>query len=192
MREKTYFAVVMPLSPEAQKMARDPQANASLRPMVWSRAAEQLQPLLGKTCTCISPAVFPYGEPMRLPYGVALGGADSHLFLLCYLNAREHQELEIENRTRAIRAQGRQITQFQPDENTEVTVTAFRSTSPELREHLETAQRFFSNDITAAAGLYYLGLCSNYINERQEQEILSNLGAYALCVAELQPMEDKA
>ena len=70
-------------------------------------------------------------------------------------------------------------------------MTAFRSTSPELKEHLETAQRFFSNDITAAAGLYYLGFRSNYINERQEQEILSNLGAYALCVAELQPMEDR-
>jgi len=192
MREKTYFSIVMPLSPAAQKMARDPQAGASLRQMVWSRAAEQLQPLLGKTCTCFSPAVFPYGEPMHLPYGVALGGAESQLFLLCYLNARERQEQEIESRNRAIRAQGKQIGQFQPDEDTKVTVTAFRSTSPELREHIETARRFFSNDITAAAGLYYLGCRSNYINEQQEQQILSNLSAYALCVAELQPMEGRA
>lgn len=192
MREKTYFTVVLPLSPEAQKMARDPQASVSLRPMVWSQAAAQLQPLLGKTCTCFSPALFPYGEPMRLPYGVALGGAESQIFLLCYLNAREWQEQEIESRNRAIRAQGRQIGQFRPDENTEVTVMAFRSASPELMEHIETARRFFSNDITAAAGLYYLGFHSNYINERQEQQILSDLGAYALCVAELQPMEGRA
>lgn len=191
MREKTYFTVVVPLNPAAQKIVRDPRAGAALRQMVWSQAAEQLQLLLGKTCSCFSPAVFPYGEPMHLPYGVALGGAESQLFLLCYLNARERQEQEIESRNQAIRAQGKQVGHFRPDETTEVTVMAFNSVNPELQKHLETAQHFFSNDITAAAGLYYLGSCSNYISEQQEQQILSNLSAYALCVAELQPLEDK-
>lgn len=55
---------------------------------------------------------------------------------------------------------------------------------------MDVAQRFFSDDITAAAGLYYSGFASNYISEQQERQILSNLGAYALCVAELQPMEE--
>lgn len=191
MREKTYFTVVVPLNLDAQKMARDPQASKTLRPMVWSRAAEHLQLLLGKTCSGFSPAIFPYGEPMRLPYGVALGGMESQLFLMCYLNARERQEQEIKSRNQAIRAQGKQIGHFQADEDTEVSVMAFHSASPELIGHLEVARRFFSNDITAAAGLYYLGCSLNYISDQQEQQLLSNLGAYALCVAELQPLEDK-
>lgn len=192
MNEKTYFTVVVPLDPAARKMARDPRASLSLRTMVWSRAAEQLKLLLGKTCSCFSPAVFPYGEPFRLPYGVALGGAESQLFLLCYLNARERQEQEIEGRNQDIRVRGKQICRFSPDADTELTVTAFQSSDPKLQEYIETARRFFSNDITAAAGLYYLDHHSNYINEQQEQQILSNLGAYALCVAELQPMEASA
>ncbi len=57
---------------------------------------------------------------------------------------------------------------------------------------MDVAQRFFSDDITAAAGLYYLGFGSNYINEQQERQILSNPEAYALCVAELQPVEEAA
>ena len=78
------------------------------------------------------------------------------------------------------------IGQFHPDDETTLTVMAFRSSDPKLLEHLEVARRFFSNDITAAAGLYYLGYDTNYISEQQEQRLLSGLGAYALCVAELQ------
>ena len=60
------------------------------------------------------------------------------------------------------------------------------------KQQMDVAQRFFSDDITAAAGLYYLGFGSNYINEQQERQILSNPEAYALCVAELQPVEEAA
>lgn len=73
-----------------------------------------------------------------------------------------------------------------------MTVMAFRSSDPELHKQMDVAQRFFSDDITAAAGLYYLGFGSNYINEQQERQILSNPEAYALCVAELQPVEEAA
>lgn len=128
---------------------------------------------------------------MRLPYGVVLGGAESQLFLLCYLKARERQKQEIESRNQAIRAQGKYVGHFRPDETTEVTVMGFNSASPELQKHMEIAQRFFSNDISAAAGLYYLDCHLNYISMQQEQQLLSNLSAYALCVAELQPLEDK-
>lgn len=105
---------------------------------------------------------------------------------MCYMHARKLQEKEIENRNQAIRSMGKQIGQFHPDDETTLTVMAFRSSDPKLLEHLEVARRFFSNDITAAAGLYYLGYDTNYISEQQEQRLLSGLGAYALCVAELQ------
>lgn len=192
MNEKKYFAVVVPLAPETQKAVQVNPSAVPLRAAVWSQAAEHLKPLLGKVCTRFFPAAVPYGEPLHLPFGVALGGAESKEFLLCYLRAREMQEQEIERRTRAIRTLGKKVGQFYPDEETTVTVMAFRSSDPKLHKQMEVAGRFFSDDITAAAGLYYLGFHSNYVSEKQEQHILSNPGAYALCVAELQPMEDAA
>lgn len=192
MNEKTYFTMVIPLSPDAQKVVEGDPAAVPLRAAIWSQAAEHLKPLLGKVCARFFPAAVPYGEPLHLPYGVALGGAETEQFLLCYLHARENQEEEIKKRTQAIRALGKTVGQFHPDEETTLTVLAFHSADPGLQERLKIAEHFFSNDITAAAGLYYLGFGSNYISEQQERQILSNLGAYALCVAELQPMEDVA
>ena len=189
MNDKTYFTVVVPLDRAAREMAVDPRMHRPLRTMIWSQVAEQLKLLLGKTCSRFSPAAAPFGKPMGLPFGVALGAADPQLFLLCYLHAREQQEKEIEARNSKIRACGTTVGHFQPNQDTEVTVMAYHSTDPELKAFLETARRFFSNDITAAAGLYYQGYNSNYISQKQEQQILSDLSAYALCVAELQPME---
>ena len=125
-------------------------------------------------------------------FGVALGAAEPQLFLLCYLHARKQQEKEIEARNSKIRARGMTVGHFQPDQDTEVTVMAYHAADPELQSFVETARRFFTNDITAAAGLYYQGFHSNYISRKQEEQIFSNLNAYALCVAELQPVEGEA
>ena len=108
---------------------------------------------------------------------------------MCYIHALKLQENEIETTKQAIRSMGTRIGQFHPDDETTLTITAFRSSDPKLQEHIEVARRFFSNDITAAAGLFYLGYDTNYISEQQEQRLLSSLGAYALCVAELQLKE---
>lgn len=191
MNDKTYFTVVVPLDYAARKMAGDARLRHPLQTMIWSQAAKQLKPLLGKVCSSFSPAAAPFGEPLCLPLGVALGAADPQSFLLCYLHARERQEKEIAARNSKIHACGTTVGHFRPDQNTEVTVMAYRSDDPELQAYVKTARRFFSNDITAAAGLYYLGFHSNYISGKQEEQILSNLSAYALCVAELQPVEGK-
>lgn len=156
MNEKNYFTIVVPLSPDAQKIVQGNPSAVPLRAAVWSQAAERMKPLLGGVCSRFSPAAAPYGEPLHLPFGVALGGAEAEQFLLCYFHARENQEEEIRSRTQAIRALGRKVGQFHPDEETTLTVMAFRSSDPELHKQMDVAQRFFSDDITAAAGLYYL------------------------------------
>ena len=158
MNEKNYFTIVVPLSPDAQKIVQGNPSAVPLRAAVWSQAAERMKPLLGGVCSRFSPAAAPYGEPLHLPFGVALGGAEAEQFLLCYFHARENQEEEIRSRTQAIRALGRKVGQFHPDEETTLTVMAFRSSDPELHKQMDVAQRFFSDDITAAAGLYYLAL----------------------------------
>lgn len=190
MHEKTYFTVVVPLNQEAQRLISNRSAVLPLRTAVWTRAADRMKPLLGTKCSRYSPAMNPYGETMRLPLGVALGGLEPEQFLLCYFHAREAQELELEKRTQKIRACGKMVGQFQMNEEQMLTIMAFRSLDPNLQELLDTARRFFSNDITGAAGLYYLGFNANHINDQNEEKILKNPGAYAICVAELQPMEE--
>ena len=60
---------------------------------------------------------------------------------------------------------------------------------PELCRELERGDHFFRRDITGAACLYYLGLNKNYIKEEQEEQILSRVDRYAICVADLWPVE---
>ena len=132
MNDSRYFALVVPLSPTAQKMAQDKRTSLSVRQTVWSLAAEHLKPLLGKNCDSFYPAAVPYGAPIRLPFGVALGCAESEHFLMCYQHARKLQEEEIEARSQAIRSMGKRIGQFYPYDETTLTVTAFRSSDPKL------------------------------------------------------------
>lgn len=77
MNEKNYFTIVVPLSPDAQKIVQGNPSAVPLRAAVWSQAAERMKPLLGGVCSRFSPATAPYGEPLHLPFGVALGGAEA-------------------------------------------------------------------------------------------------------------------
>lgn len=90
MNEKNYFTIVVPLSPDAQKIVQGNPSAVPLRAAVWSQAAERMKPLLGGVCSRFSPAAAPYGEPLHLPFGVALGGAEAEQFLLCYRELMEH------------------------------------------------------------------------------------------------------
>ena len=92
MNEKNYFTIVVPLSPDAQKIVQGNPSAVPLRAAVWSQAAERMKPLLGGVCSRFSPATAPYGEPLHLPFGVALGGAEAEQFLLCYFPGMEIAE----------------------------------------------------------------------------------------------------
>lgn len=70
MNEKNYFTIVVPLSPDAQKIVQGNPSAVPLRAAVWSQAAERMKPLLGGVCSRFSPAVAPYGEPLHLPFGI--------------------------------------------------------------------------------------------------------------------------
>lgn len=60
MNEKNYFTIVVPLSPDAQKIVQGNPSAVPLRAAVWSQAAERMKPLLGGVCSRFSPAVAPY------------------------------------------------------------------------------------------------------------------------------------
>ena len=185
MDNKNHFTVVLPLGDTGQAMLRNESDLTDLRAALWNRAADAMKPLLGRICSRISPAVLP-GLP---PYSVALGRTEPNVFLMRYLAAREAQEMELADRNLRIRSRGRIIFSERLDESIGMTVTAFRRDDPELCQELERGNRFFQGDITCAACLYYLGLNKSYIEEKQEQQILSQVDRYAICVADLWPVE---
>lgn len=185
MDNKNHFTVVLPLRDMELAMLQRESNLTDLRAALWNRAADAMKPLLGRICSRISPAALP-GLP---PYSVALGRTEPHVFLMRYLAAREAQEMELADRNLRIRGRGRTIFSERLDKSIGVTVTAFRRDDPELCRELERSDRFFQGDITGSACLYYLRLNKNYIEDEQEKQILSRVDRYAICVADLWPLE---
>ena len=74
MNEKNYFTIVVPLSPDAQKIVQGNPSAVPLRAAVWSQAAERMKPLLGGVCSRFSPAAAPYGKPNSFCSAISMPG----------------------------------------------------------------------------------------------------------------------
>lgn len=181
----------MPLGPQARKQIQKGENLDVIRAAVWSETAKKLTPLLGSVCSRFLPATYAWSICNYRPFGVMLGGvtADMEDMLLCYTRARLEQMNEIEARQQRLIAQGETLLNESPIQSLNITVVSIDSSDPGTRKELELAQKFFSGDVSAAAGIYYLGYNCNQISESQEEQLLENLQEYALCVAELQELE---
>ena len=191
MQDKKYLATIVPLGPQARKQIQKGENLDVIRAAVWSETAKKLTPLLGSVCSRFLPATYAWSICNYRPFGVMLGGvtADMEDMLLCYTRARLEQMNEIEARQQRLIAQGETLLNESPIQSLNITVVSIDSSEPGTRKELELAQKFFSGDVSAAAGIYYLGYNCNQISESQEEQLLENLQEYALCVAELQELE---
>ena len=186
MSDKRYFTIVLPLNDTAQAMIRPESSRYQLRAMHWSCAAEQMKALLGKTCSMFAPTMKPAWCDIPLPFGVALGAVEPHEFLMRYFYAQKAQEDEIHARVKRIEAMGKTVFTKQLNDHVEMVVMSVNMGDPDLCREMEFANRFFRGDITAACGLYYMGLNQCHVEEDMEKAILSSLDEYAVCVAELE------
>lgn len=186
MSAKKYFTIVMPLNDAAQAMIGLKSGQYQLRATLWSCAAERMKALLGKTCSMFTPAVEPVYCSSPVPFGVALGAVEPHEFLMRYFVAQQAQESELQARVRRIRDMGTTVFSKEFSEQVEVALVAMDMSDPAFQREMEHANRFFQGDITAAEGLYYLGLDQCNVSEDVEKSILSHLDEYAVCVAELE------
>lgn len=191
MQDKKYLATIVPLGPQARKQIQKGENLDVIRAAVWSETAKKLTPLLGSVCSRFLSATYAWSICNYRPFGVMLGGvtADMEDMLLCYTRARLEQMNEIEARQQRLIAQGETLLNESPIQSLNITVVSIDSSDPGTRKELELAQKFFSGDVSAAAGIYYLGYNCNQISESQEEQLLENLQEYALCVAELQELE---
>ena len=191
MQDKKYLATIVPLGPQARKQIQKGENLDVIRAAVWSETAKKLTPLLGSVCSRFLPATYAWSICNYRPFGVMLGGvtADMEDMLLCYTRARLEQMNEIEARQQRLISRGETLLNESPIQSLNITVVSIDSSNPGTRKELELAQKFFSGDVSAAAGIYYLGYNCNQISESQEEQLLENLQEYALCVAELQELE---
>lgn len=133
-----------------------------------------------------APAVKPAYACEPVPFGVSLGAAEPHDFLVRYFSAQETQEHEVKARYKRITAMGDTVFTKQLSEQIEVAVVAVDMSDPALQDEMEFACRFAQGDITAACGLYYLGPGRCHVEEDAEKHMLAHLDQYAVCVAELE------
>ena len=175
MQDKKYLATIVPLGPQARKQIQK---------------GENLD-VIRSVCSRFLPATYAWSICNYRPFGVMLGGvtADMEDMLLCYTRARLEQMNEIEARQQRLISRGETLLNESPIQSLNITVVSIDSSNPGTRKELELAQKFFSGDVSAAAGIYYLGYNCNQISESQEEQLLENLQEYALCVAELQELE---
>ncbi|MCI8538259.1 MAG: hypothetical protein HFF18_06295 [Oscillospiraceae bacterium] len=183
------FFIVMPLDEAAQAMAERESDRDQLRALVWSQAAESMKALLGRTCSQFAPAPAPGDGINALPYGVALGAVEPMEFLVRYSLARMAQERELEARQQKILSLGHTVFSGQISDSIKLAVMAASGDNPEIYRELELDARFWKHDITAAAGLYFLAPDRCAITKAEEQRMLSHIFRYAICAAELVPME---
>lgn len=176
----------MPLNDDAQSMIGLKSGQYQLRAALWSRAAERMKALLGKTCSMFAPAVAPAYCNAPVPFGVALGAVEPHEFLVRYFAAQQAQESELQARVRRIRNMGKTVFSKQFSEEVDVALVAMDMSDPAFQREMEYTNRFFQGDITAACGLYYLGPDRCHVEEDVEKSILAHLDQYAVCVAELE------
>lgn len=189
MDDKRYFFIVMPLDEDAQAMAL--RESDQLRVLVWSQAAEHMKNLLGKTCSQFAPAPVPGPGINSLPYGVALGAVEPMEFMMRYMLAREAQNNEMQARRQEFMSLGRMVFSDQISDVVELAVMEVPGDDPAVYQALELEARFWRHDITAAAGLYFLAPNRCAITKAEEQQMLSQLFRYAICAAELTPLEVK-
>lgn len=189
MSENYIMAVIVPLNEQARKLAAEESSRQKLRLTVWNQAAERIKVLLGNRFSALTPAFRPWNKPLTLPYGVVFGAENASQFLWCYTSAREQQENELKARSDRMRACGKPIFSQQIADHVSVTAMAVDGSDPTIRKEMELAKRFFSDDVLGAAGIYYLGFESTYLSDEQENQILSHIRDYAICMAEFTPLE---
>lgn len=192
MNSKHFFFIIMPLDEEAQAMARRESDRDQLRVLVWSRAAESMKALLGKTCSQFAPAPVPGPGINSLPYGVALGAVEPMEFMMRYALAREAQNNEMQARKQRLLSLSHTVFSDQISNGIELSVMAVSGDDPAVYRELELEARFWQHDITAAAGLYFLAPNRCALTKSEEQQMLSQLFRYAICAVELTPLEVKA
>ena len=89
MNEKNYFTIVVPLSPDAQKIVQgNPSASRCGGGLVAGGGTHE-----AASGRCLLPFLSrgsPLWRAASPAFGVALGGAEAEQFLLCYSIAREN------------------------------------------------------------------------------------------------------
>lgn len=191
MQEKRYLAMVLPLDPHTQQRIREGISLDKIRAAVWSETSHALTPLLGSVCSRFAPAMCAWSIQNLRPFGVMLGAVDKDRedMLLCYARARVEQENVLDARTQKIISMGETIMDEAPIDSLNIMVVSIDSRDPEMQKALDLHSRFFSGDITAAAGVYYLGYNRNQLSEDQEMHFLTHFHEYALCTVELHELE---
>lgn len=181
-----YLAVLVPLTEQEQRQAaaRGDGRNQA-RMSVWSTVSRFLQPYLGKEFTSFMPAGNPWGHPLRMPFGVALGAAETGLLLHFYALARKEQAETVDRYYDMIEGEGEQVGEFSPFEGLTVTIKAANLADLSQTPAIAWFTRFMAGKLSAQACLYYYGFGSTHVEKGVEKHIFSHVEEYALCAVEL-------
>ena len=149
---------------------------------LWAKTTELLTPNLGKLYKRFEPAGKAWGETISKPFGVVLGRSDPRAFLVLYANAREKQEEAVKFHMGGFLGGFEIGDQFDEGTLHGFTMNPKEGKSVEISAHLSWHCSMMAGQLMPDAGIYYVPARQAVISEVLDQQILSNIGGYALSV----------
>ena len=152
---------------------------------VWSEAVNLLRPVLGKFCGAFYPATQAWGQAIHDPFGVVFGRRNPVEVLELYAAAREKQ-------VRAISFHLEGLLSPKDLENARKVGDALFCSievQPDDKEKLAHSvwHLFLQHGVILPdCGIYYAAEGKSILPPKDEQAILTNCSAYALCAVTLE------
>lgn len=183
---KNNLAVLVPLSPDERQMTAHDGYHNQLRVSVWKTVSECLSQWLGQKYTSFMPAVCAWNLPLMAPFGVILGAAEAEPFLAFYAAAHLAQIEAVERYEKALKQDSKILAQnIELGGGMTASVIRCESRNPNTRAAVEWCTRFSQGELSTDAGIYFCTPGCVQVPKSMENQILTHISDYALCVVEL-------
>ena len=147
---------------------------------LWTKTTELLKPNLGKLYDRFEPAGEAWDKTIDKPYGVVLGRSDARAFLVLYANARECQEQAVKFHMNGFLGGFDMGESFDEGSMHGFTMNPKQGATTEISVHLSWHIGMMAGQIFPDAGIYFVPARQSAIGDALDQQILSNIGNYAL------------
>ena len=157
---------------------------------LWAKTAELLMPKLGKYYKRFEPAAKAWNNEVNKPYGVILGRSDPKSFLLFYVSAQEAQEKAIKYHMGSFLGGFDLGEKFDEDGLHGFVMNPKEGAETDVQVHLLWHLDMMGGGFFPDAGIYYVPARQAVITEALNEQILKDIGHYAISVVRFSAGDD--
>ena len=157
---------------------------------LWAKTSELLLTKLGNLYRRFEPACEAWGNEINKPYGVILGRSDPKAFLLFYVNARESQEKAVSFHMNGFLGSMEIGEKFDGEGLHGVVLNPKADAQLATSMHLLWHVGMMGGEFYPDAGIYYVPARQSVISDALNEQILKDIGHYALSMVRFYAGDD--